>query len=290
MFFFVDVAGSQNSYQWFKDGVIIDGATGDSLTFVDLSALDNGNYHCEISSALVENLTLFSKVYSINVVGTAPTTPQNINAVAGNQEIEFSWSANTEEDFNRYVLYMGTSENAESAIDSILDISTNSYLASGLINGQTYFFRMRAVNDAGLYSEYSNEVSSTPFELILPPASPQNVNATVGDQEIEFAWSANTEEDFNRYVLYMGTSENTETAIDSIFEINTNNYLASGLLNDQTYYFRMRAVNDAGLYSEFSTEISATPADLIPPAAPTALTAVAGDQSIQLSWTVNSEK
>lgn len=48
---FVDTPAGSPSYQWFKSGEIIDGATGSQLTLTEISRADTGSYTVEISAA-----------------------------------------------------------------------------------------------------------------------------------------------------------------------------------------------------------------------------------------------
>lgn len=52
--------GTQNSYQWYKDGVILPAQTTETLEIDNLTVSDAGNYYCEVTNTLVE-LTLTSR-------------------------------------------------------------------------------------------------------------------------------------------------------------------------------------------------------------------------------------
>ena len=67
-------------------------------------------------------------------------------------------------------------------------------------------------------------------------------------------------------------------------EIMGASYRVTGLTNDQTYTFRVRAVNHLGM-STASNSASATPtADPMPPDTPSDLVARPGHESVRLSW------
>ncbi|APA65228.1 hypothetical protein YQ22_13440 [Maribacter sp. 1_2014MBL_MicDiv] len=79
------VSGSQNHYQWFKNGVPIVGAP-DSPTLVlnNIQAADAGVYHAEITSDIVIDLTLIRNDITIVVNCVMPTAddPADVNACA----------------------------------------------------------------------------------------------------------------------------------------------------------------------------------------------------------------
>ena len=62
---------------------------------------------------------------------------------------------------------------------------------------------------------------------------------------------------------------------------NTTSYSDSSLTPGATYYYRVRAFNDYA-NSSYATASCSTPAG--PPAAPTGLSATAGDKQVSLSW------
>ena len=109
--------------------------------------------------------------YSRNDMGayyldTPPDVPQNINAVAGNNQISIIWNKNTEPDFRRYRIYGGTSPNPTIKTDSTNDFSDTARIITGIPNGIIYYYRVTAVDNIGLESGYSNEVSAMPVGLV----------------------------------------------------------------------------------------------------------------------------
>ena len=79
-----------------------------------------------------------------------------------------SWNRNTEPDIAGYVVYWGTAsrseqdyDNSHTINDNLNDGSVISYEITGLEEGKTYYFAVKAFDTAGLYSDYSEEVSTT---------------------------------------------------------------------------------------------------------------------------------
>ena len=62
----VDVGGAYNSYQWYQDETLINGASGDTLKIEHFSAEDEGMYVCEITNNLVSGLKLVSRPITLS--------------------------------------------------------------------------------------------------------------------------------------------------------------------------------------------------------------------------------
>ena len=195
-----------------------------------------------------------------------PVSPRNLQASVGDRQASLKWDANSEPDFLRYRIYSGTAPGPTTAIDSVDGASSTTRTITGLTNGITYYFRITAVDVAGNESEYSNEVSVTPAAADLPPAPPQDLQATPDIGRITLSWSPNTEPDFLRYRIYGGTSIDPITPIDSVDGAANTSKTLSNLMTGTTYYFRLTAVDTALQESGYSNTVSATPvADNTPP-------------------------
>jgi Leucine-rich repeat (LRR) protein len=69
----VDVGGTQNQYQWYKNDIIIPGASQESYTMNPVSPLDSGSYHCQISNSIATELTLYSRKMNVSVLSGTDT-------------------------------------------------------------------------------------------------------------------------------------------------------------------------------------------------------------------------
>jgi hypothetical protein len=94
-------------------------------------------------------------------VGTPPSAPTGLAAVAGNGQVDLSWNSNPEPDLDYYIIYRSTHPNAT---DSLTAVSSPGYLDTGVVNDTTYYYRLRAVDTEGDRSVYSSEVSATPTQ------------------------------------------------------------------------------------------------------------------------------
>ncbi|MCK4456108.1 MAG: Ig-like domain-containing protein [Thermoplasmata archaeon] len=114
--------------------------------------------------------------------------------------------------------------------------------------------------DFTIWAEDNNNVvssSSDTFEIVdtTPPAAPTGLSVAAGDDAgtLEVTWSANTEQDIDGYDLYR-----SDTGANNTFsKINTDpltgtSHTDTGLEDNTTYYYMLKAVDDEGLESEFS--------------------------------------
>ncbi len=107
--------------------------------------------------------------------------------------------------------------------------------------------------------------------------------ATAGNAQITLTWAAvpgATSYDVKRATVTGGPYDVVGTPSSSPFVDST-------VVNGTTYFYVVSAINGVGEGPD-STEVSATPAALVVPAAPTALTAVAGNAQVALSWSASS--
>lgn len=73
-----DVGGSQNNYQWFKDNTPIPNATNQNYVITNFQSNDIGNYHCEVTSAIVPNLVIATR--PIQLISAIISNNNTLNA------------------------------------------------------------------------------------------------------------------------------------------------------------------------------------------------------------------
>ena len=106
-------------------------------------------------------------------------------ASASAREVTLSWDANNEPDLEHYVVYWGTIPGDYSYNSGDIGLATD-FSVDLPDDGLTYFFAVTAVDEAGLESDYSNEVStdgtsgSEPTIHILPINSNWNLISISG--------------------------------------------------------------------------------------------------------------
>ncbi|SHH10587.1 Fibronectin type III domain-containing protein [Jatrophihabitans endophyticus] len=152
---------------------------------------------------------------------------------------------------------------------------------TGLDNGTTYTFTVRATNDIGDSPESAASAAVTP---VGPPSVPTDVTFTPGNERIDVSFPVPGDGGSAiagyQYTLDGGQTWSTLNAAVANGKVTGT---VTELVNGTTYAVRVRAVNANGP-GDASDAQSVTPATV--PHAPTGVTAQRGDHSISVSFTV----
>ncbi|MBB6734675.1 DUF4832 domain-containing protein [Cohnella zeiphila] len=183
---------------------------------------------------------------------TIPAAPAGLTATAGNSQAALAWSASS--GAATYSVFRSTtSGSGYAAVAS--GIAGTSYTDTGLTNGTTYYYVVKAVNSAGT-SGNSNEASVTPSNIVPPPAAPTGLTATAGNAQVSLTWTASA--DATSYRVLRSTTSGSGYAVLS-GNVSGTSYTDTGLTNGTTYYYVVQAVNSGGTGGN-SVQASATPA------------------------------
>ena len=227
---------------------------------------------------------------------TAPGAPIGLAATAGGAQVRLSWDApvpNGGPPADGYNVYQGSSPGGESSSPvNSSPITSTSYPVTGLTNGSTYYFTVKAVNfnvisvnriaNGPSVGQASCEVSATPATVPGPPAG---LTAAPGDRQVTLSWDPPASDggsQVSSYNVYQGSSPGGESSSPvNSSPITSTSYPVTGLTNGSTYYFTVKAVNAQGPGAA-SGEVMAVP--LTVPDAPTGLTAAPGSAKVTLAW------
>jgi uncharacterized protein (DUF1800 family)/fibronectin type 3 domain-containing protein len=229
------------------------------------------------------NGTLYTyRVAAYDAAGTGPqsgdvsarplASPKGLKAIGGDTQISLSWQAST--GATSYVVFRSTSD-LDSTFSTIVEVSTLSWLDSGLTNGTKYFYRVRALASGGA-SDLSEKMSAAPVEA--PPSSaPANLVAQPFNARIVLTWSSVA--GATSYRVFRTTTGAFDRV--PIATVTTPTFTNTGLTNGTAYAYRVAARN-AGGDGPFSATATATP--IAAPPAPAAIRATGGDGRISVKW------
>ncbi|MHA2068278.1 MAG: fibronectin type III domain-containing protein, partial [Candidatus Thorarchaeota archaeon] len=194
---------------------------------------------------------------AITLVLVVLSAPVNVSATHGDGEVTISWDGVT--DATSYNIYWSTNFGVSKTDyeGKIADITSSSYLLTGLTNGTTYYYVVTAENSYG-ESDESSEVSATPIAIGTAPSSFTSATATPGDEEVTISWDSVS--GATSYNIYWATwSGVSKTDYEGKIPNATSPYAHTGLTNGTTYYYVVTAENSYGESGE-SSEVSAIPA------------------------------
>ena len=222
----------------------------------------------------------WSNRVSIDFV-SPPSAPDSLRATRGDGEVLLEWDDPEDAGITGYELRYEEStavlpETWSEMADS--DSSTTEYTVQGLTNGTQYTFEVRAVNGAGPGD--ASSVTSTPG----PPAAPDGLSASAGDEEVLLEWDDPEDVSITGYQARYGPIDTTlpewsdEHNIDGS-NAGTTRHPATNLTNGTEYTFEVRATNTAGPGD--ASSVTSRPG---PPAAPDSLMAMAGVGAVGLTW------
>jgi fibronectin type 3 domain-containing protein len=119
------------------------------------------------------------------------------------------------------------------------------------------------------------------------PSAPPQVAASAGDARVTLAWTAPANQGgsaVSSYRVEQSTDAGATWSTVVSLTGDSLSYTVQGLTNGTDYQFRVTAINSAGA-SPVATAGAMPMAPAGVPAAPTALTATAGNSQVSLSWT-----
>jgi type II secretory pathway pseudopilin PulG len=166
-------------------------------------------------------------------------------------------------------------------------VYTMSWDAAGAGDGK-YSFRAQAYTAAGdVGNTWARAATLNLTNGILQVTG---LTATPGDGVATLAWTKVVATKFSHYELWRGATSGGETKL--VDDLTGNGYTDSGLVNGQTYYYVVYAVNVDGVAGPASNEVSVRPVpqtDVTPPTMPGGFTAVAVNNTAVLSWTASTD-
>jgi len=213
-------------------------------------AINNENYTFSVNAAdAAGNLLSASNSTTFRYIdNTAPAQVGTLTATAGDAQASLSWPASSAYDLNAYFIYMSTTNNFTADSSTYTGSATaNSFVKTGLSNGTTYYFRVKAGDRSGNMGALSEQASATPAASSNVPARPDINSSThpdeskwVGSSSPQFTWAGVANASKYRYAF----NQTSDTTPDSANETTELSKSYSGMA-DGEYYFHLRACNSA---------------------------------------------
>jgi hypothetical protein len=246
------------------------------LTFFNDSSLANGQ-------GFTYKVQAISELGDGEMSGEASAIPSTVSmastgltAIRGNGNVSLSWSAPSNDGgsaITGYAVYCGLTEGGETYLATV---SGTSFKVNDLTNGQSYFFRVAAVNVRGNWT-LSSEVTATPATV---PGLPTSLTATVTVGKVALSWSVpsgNGGLTIDGYEVYRGTTADKMVKIANVTVLD---FMDESGVQGIEYLYKVTCHNALGEGAGVS--LSAT--SLYPPPAPTGVNIVRNGNSAVINW------
>ena len=244
-----------------------------------VAGLENGRTYFFILRAVNAANGWWSDERSAAPRSLRPAAPTGLDARAGDGFAALQWAGAGDATITGWQYAVKTTGGYGPWIDIPgSGAATTAHTVTGLENGASYTFKLRAVNSHGGGAE-SEEVSAAPLAV---PARPAGFSAIPGDGQAMLAWDdpGNTTITGWQYAIRTAGDYSPWTGIPGSSAATTA-HTVTGLDNGASYTFKLRAHNASGNGAE-SDEATAIPVAV--PARPAGFTATAGDGRVSLQW------
>ncbi|HEC97679.1 MAG TPA: fibronectin type III domain-containing protein [Nitrospirae bacterium] len=223
--------------------------------------------------------------------------------VVSSTDIDLTWTAATDDVTPSadivYLIYISSTSGGQ---DFLVPASfttaagATTYTVTGLASSTTYYFVVRAKDEAGNIDTDTVELSATTLDATPPTFAGAQTAAAASSTDIDLTWTAATDDVTASaniiYMIYISTTPVGENFLTPNYTTaaGATAYTVTGLTSSKTYYFVVRAKDEAGNVDTNTVEVSAITLDAIPPTFAGVKTAAAASSTdIDLTWTAASD-
>ena len=199
-------------------------------------------------------------IFAVNPPTSLAATVQNTVATDGTiiSSLYVTWTAPLTIFLNRYEIqwYQGSTPASDDILYSSGTSINESFTITPIIAGQSYYVRVRSVNNENTASDWATYTTSTTGDTTAPNA-PTSVLATPAKQSIIITWTNPTAADFSTTEVWFNTSA-TLTGITRLADVRGNIVIHDNLGSNTTRYYYLRSKDTTGNISAWTSVVSAT--------------------------------
>jgi hypothetical protein len=178
--------------------------------------------------------------------------PTNLSASIGNKKVQLSWQNSNAVNGTSYKIYRSTAAIPQYSVPN--ELATSSTIAykdsaSSLDYTRNQYYRVRTVSAAGGFSGFSNEIAILPDSVPTPGLINDSSIAKIAS----FTWTQGSPTTIQKYYIYRSEDAISYTKIDSATSIKK--YTDTLPAFDKFYYYKITALKNSNIESDFSTSI-----------------------------------
>ncbi|PUZ20302.1 Fibronectin type III domain-containing protein [Chitinophaga costaii] len=267
-----------DAYEWRKDGVVISGATSNTLTVTSV-----GSYTARIKDGSTWSDT--SHIPVVIKIKTATVSPDITVAGLASNVIP-SPDGKTSVSLQVPATYASYTWRKLPDTTTVLG-STNTLTATTA--GK---YVVKVTEQYGCSSSFSNPFTVIAAQSNHAPDPASNLTATaISKTAITLQWSNNPNPAYNEkaFEVYSATNAGGPYTLTSIVSADTLNYTDNNLNPNTKYFYIIRAVNDSGAAPVSNEASTITQTDTQAPTAPVLSVGATSRTSISLQWDASTD-
>lgn len=248
---------------WFARG-------GDQFMYFTAGA---GTYGFKFGDfVLTEDITKINtpKIQGLNAAESTersprfPSAPTSLSITgSASTQVNLSWTDTANDAAFYRIDASNSSDFSTNLITRTISATSTTYAFTGLLPGIKYYFRVRGATSAGDSANSPTATITTPGTL-TSPAAPSGVSASaVSNSQVNLAWNDNSFSESGFHVDVATDPNFTQNLQTLTAPVDATHFSVFGLNQLTTYYFRIRAFNNAGDSSSTSAvntgTLAATP-------------------------------
>lgn len=213
------------------------------------------------SASVAASATFTDSLITGAIVGTTPppAAPTGLTvSLVGNTQANLAWADNaTDETGYQIDVRLGSSTAWTPLITLPADSTT--YTHTGLLDGVTYAYRIRAVRNTDNITSAYTATASVNTSLTTTPLAPTNpVAVGLYPTQIQLSWTDGAHNE-SGYQLERSTASGSGFSLLTTLGAGANGYIDSNLPDGTRYYYRVRAINSLGNSAYSSVVFGITP-------------------------------
>ncbi len=245
-----------------------------TLTTYHDSGLESETVYYYIVQAYDEipnDSTNSTEAWGITMDSTPPSPPVmlGVTVIPTGNTLNVTWQPNPEPDVQGYFLFKSDDGVSFQGV-AVIPAGTEYYNDTGLMDGVTYYYQLKAFDEVPNFSEYSNTVSGTPMDTVAPSIPTGLIVSLEEPYTLNLSWDHNPEPDVKKYWIYVST-DNITFSIYGFIPSLRNHTVIPNLEEGLTYYYYVVATDEVPNISPNSTVVNYTIFDTLPPATPEGL-------------------
>jgi len=251
---------------------------------------DKTRYYYRVTAMEEGDIETSPSAVASAVTKGKPPTPVGLQAKSGLvKKVELTWTAGKEEDIEGYNIY--SSRDKQGKFPHLKKLSgrgTDRFMdeSRGMEDGTSYHYIIASYNKVDVESEATASVSATTKPR---PVKPVGLTAEGGKvKSVSLRWTPNPEKDVTAYQIFRG-ADGRDGQFSALKKVTGQAQYEDRDLNDgQAYQYRIQAVDQDDLVSDFSDTVKA--ATKPKPQPPQDLSGSAQGGGAEIQWKASPEK